>query len=275
MEPRRGLGYAWVPIALALWSPTASAQAPGIWWSAGDAPTVRLQVVNHEGYASLPVTELIRIGWEVVARGDTVDLRTPDPEGEVVRFVIGTPYIRWGDDVLQLTHPPYWIDGGYHVPAQLVLDFLPRRSAAVRYDPLTRTLTGVRAEGPEPPADRPGTTAAARAQRRLVVIDPGHGGRDPGTTGAGGVREKDIALALGLALARELSADTSLEVRLTRDSDVLIPIWRRGEQATRWKGNRAGVFISLHANALPGSRATRGFETYILSVSRTVERRPS
>ncbi len=105
--------------------------------------------------------------------------------------------------------------------------------------------------------------------KRVVVIDPGHGGKDPGTSGPGGRREKDIALAVGRALARELRGDETLEVHLTRDRDVLVPLWRRGELATEWKGDRPGVFISIHANALPNRNAVRGFETYFLSEART------
>ena len=105
--------------------------------------------------------------------------------------------------------------------------------------------------------------------KRVVVIDPGHGGKDPGTSGPGGRREKDIALAVGRALARELRGDETLEVHLTRDRDVLVPLWRRGELATEWKGDRSGVFISIHANALPNRNAVRGFETYFLSEART------
>jgi N-acetylmuramoyl-L-alanine amidase len=64
-----------------------------------------------------------------------------------------------------------------------------------------------------------------------------------------------------------------MEVYLTREDDRLIPLWRRGEEATRWKGERPGVFVSIHANALPNSRATRGFETYFLSEARTEHER--
>jgi len=102
----------------------------------------------------------------------------------------------------------------------------------------------------------------------VVIIDPGHGGGDPGAMGPGGAREKDIALAIGFALARELALDPTIEVRMTRDGDVEVPLWERGERATQWKGDRPGVFISIHANALPDRPAVRGFETYFLSEAR-------
>lgn len=103
---------------------------------------------------------------------------------------------------------------------------------------------------------------------RVVVIDPGHGGHDPGSVGPEGIEEKDVALAAGLALARALDTIPDLEVHLIRDRDVSIPVWERGDIATRLKGDRPGVMVSIHVNALddPG---TRGVETYFLSQART------
>lgn len=110
-------------------------------------------------------------------------------------------------------------------------------------------------------------------EKRVVVIDPGHGGQDPGSTGGGGRREKDIALAIGRYLERELRGDEDLEVYMTRDRDVFVPLWERGPQATLLKGDRPGVFISIHVNSAPASPAIRGFETYFLSEARTEDER--
>lgn len=107
---------------------------------------------------------------------------------------------------------------------------------------------------------------------RVVIIDPGHGGYDPGSVGPGGVEEKDVALAVGLALARALDTVPDLEVHLTRDRDVSIPIWERGDMATRLKGDRPGVLVSIHANSLDDVN-TRGVETYFLSQARTEHER--
>ena len=109
-------------------------------------------------------------------------------------------------------------------------------------------------------------------EKRVVVIDPGHGGTDPGATGAGGRREKDIALAIGRYLQRELRAEEDFEVYLTRDRDVLVPLWGRGARATELKGDRAGLFLSIHVNAV-SSPGIRGFETYFLSEARTEDER--
>jgi N-acetylmuramoyl-L-alanine amidase len=125
--------------------------------------------------------------------------------------------------------------------------------------------------GPRPDvAARP--PAGSAAAKRVVVIDPGHGGPDSGARGPGGLREKDVVLQLGLALARELEKRGDYEVHLTRDTDRLVPLWERGERATEIKGDRHGIFLSLHLNAGSALDA-QGFETYFLSEARTEHER--
>ena len=111
--------------------------------------------------------------------------------------------------------------------------------------------------------------------KRVVIIDAGHGGNDPGTTGISGVREKDVALAVARELADVLSLDPGLEVHLTRDEDRYLAPWRRGEMAMEFKGRRTGVFVSLHADAMPMAKdsITRGFAVYFLSEARTEHER--
>ncbi|MGH7483756.1 MAG: N-acetylmuramoyl-L-alanine amidase family protein, partial [Longimicrobiales bacterium] len=106
----------------------------------------------------------------------------------------------------------------------------------------------------------------------LVVIDPGHGGRDPGTISRTGVREKDIVLSIGRRLAAVLR-DRGYDARMTRTSDTLIALGDRPHIANQMKGSRqAALFMSIHANAHPSS-AAEGFETYFLSEARTADER--
>ena len=100
-------------------------------------------------------------------------------------------------------------------------------------------------------------------QIKTVVIDPGHGGHDPGCLG-GNSREKHLALAISLKLAREMQAAfPQIKVILTRDSDVFIPLHERAAIANR---NKADLFISIHCNYMPGSSATHGSETYVMGL---------
>jgi N-acetylmuramoyl-L-alanine amidase len=108
---------------------------------------------------------------------------------------------------------------------------------------------------------------------RVVIIDPGHGGADPGALGEGGVREKDVALGIGLRLAEYLDGRPGLEVHLLRDDDTFVDVWERGKIATDLKRDRPGVFVSIHANSFPARREARGFETYFLSDARTEHER--
>lgn len=97
--------------------------------------------------------------------------------------------------------------------------------------------------------------------KRKVVIDPGHGGKDPGAIGPSGLKEKDVTLDIALKVREILKNDPSFEIILTRDRDIFIPLHERTEIANRVG---ADLFISIHTNASPNSYA-QGIETYILN----------
>ncbi|MGL4518627.1 MAG: N-acetylmuramoyl-L-alanine amidase family protein [Phocaeicola sp.] len=101
-----------------------------------------------------------------------------------------------------------------------------------------------------------------------VVIDPGHGGRDPGAVGKKG-REKDINLKVSLKLGKLIQENFGdVNVRYTRSSDVFIALDRRAEIANQAK---ADLFISIHTNAVAKQRSVRGTETYTLGLHRTAD----
>lgn len=98
--------------------------------------------------------------------------------------------------------------------------------------------------------------------RRKVVIDAGHGGRDPGAVGKGGLYEKDVVLAIALHVKGVLAKQyPNYDVVLTRDRDVFIPLDERAAIANRVG---ADLFLSIHANASTNRKA-RGIETYLLN----------
>jgi N-acetylmuramoyl-L-alanine amidase len=99
-------------------------------------------------------------------------------------------------------------------------------------------------------------------QVRTVVLDPGHGGRDPGALGPYGLREKDVMLQLAKDLRPRLEA-RGFRVRLTRETDRTVSLEERTAFA---EGVGGDVFISLHANAAK-RRGARGIETYYLDKS--------
>lgn len=249
---------------ISLAPPTGAAAQESALRVVGPGREVRLLEASEErGYLAVRASGLAPLGWSVDHEEDRWLLRHGQ---EVLGLYPGEPSFRWGDRLLQLVDPAYALDGELWVPAQLLLDFLPfhlpdEYGYAVGPDG-PELLVGGEANGPGP-------ETPARPGPFVVVIDPGHGGRDLGAVGPGGTREKDVALALGRALAREMEGRAGFEVHVTRDSDELIPLWRRGEWATEVKGDRPGVFLSIHVNALPSRSTTRGFETYFLSEART------
>jgi N-acetylmuramoyl-L-alanine amidase len=99
------------------------------------------------------------------------------------------------------------------------------------------------------------------AEKRLVVIDAGHGGIDPGTHGRTGVREKDLVLGVARELRKALEATGKYRVQLTRDTDVFIPLRERVNIA---RAAHADLFVSLHADS-NDHPDIRGASVYTLS----------
>lgn len=103
-------------------------------------------------------------------------------------------------------------------------------------------------------------------QLRTVVLDAGHGGKDPGTHGRY-AKEKTINLDLILQLGRKIKNNhPNIRVIYTRSSDRFVELIERGAIANR---NRADLFISIHCNASPSSSQVHGTETYTLGLHRT------
>jgi len=93
------------------------------------------------------------------------------------------------------------------------------------------------------------------------MIDPGHGGKDPGAIGPTGLKEKDVVLAIGRMVREKLSRSGEYDVRMTREEDVFLPLEERTAMANK---GRADLFVSLHINA-SRNRKAEGFSTYVLS----------
>ena len=98
---------------------------------------------------------------------------------------------------------------------------------------------------------------------KRIVIDPGHGGKDPGCNASGGVQEKNIVLGIARILKKKIEEEIGCEVFLTRNGDVFLPLERRTAIANMKK---ADLFISLHINA-HRNRKISGLETYFLNMA--------
>jgi len=114
------------------------------------------------------------------------------------------------------------------------------------------------------PAESPSLAQQLGLGIRRIVLDPGHGGKDCGAIGVGGLKEKDIVLAVAKQVAARLREKLGYEVIMTRDRDIFIPLEERTAIANTREGD---LFISIHANAAP-TRNVRGIETYILDLAK-------
>lgn len=145
---------------------------------------------------------------------------------------------------------------------RLVVDLYP----AEPYDPLRALLDrhghGGSFAGGDPlvPAERR-QAVPERSRRLTIVIDPGHGGEDPGAVGRGGSLEKNVVLAIARRLKANVDATPDLHAVLTRNSDFFIPLGRRVAKARR---ARADLFVSVHADAWIKPTA-RGSSVFVLS----------
>lgn len=114
---------------------------------------------------------------------------------------------------------------------------------------------------PGTPAMVPAEAVRRARSRPVVVLDPGHGGRDVGAIAVTGGHEKDVTLAVARAAARALERSGRVEVRLTRSDDRFLPLGQRVALARAWG---ASLFISIHADSAPNPEA-RGASVYTLS----------
>lgn len=251
-----------------------SAQQPAL-RIGGSAPQV-IEGMEVDGAAAFPSRTLETLGFRVavVPQGLMAVLGT-----DTLRFWNTSPFFRLGSDVHQLAFAAHEQGGATYLPEQFFIQWLPStwpqrfryRGGALIADGgsvSTVSHTVVQRQAAASPA-----SSAPRAEaKRVVVIDPGHGGRDPGKIGTNGLREKDVTLLVSRRLAAVLE-ERGYEVHLTRTTDTYVSLYDRPKLANEWKGERpVAVFLSIHANSAPPASA-RGFETFFLSEARTDDER--
>jgi N-acetylmuramoyl-L-alanine amidase len=214
--------------------------------------------------------------------------------GTVFVFELGAPFVRTGGVVYGLVGEPYVARDTVFLPLNWLADCVPRAlGSRYRWDVsggrarfVELPVAGAVVATPPPVGTPPPPAAAAPAHaatplpppnpmtglrlRHTVVVDPGHGGADPGNPGRyfpDGLVEKDITLAIGRLLRAEL-VRRGIEASLTRSGDTLVDLADRGGFCKA----ECDLFVSIHVNAMPeGRRADRatGVETYFLSDAKT------
>ena len=248
-------------------------------------------VTTERGTAAVAAPRLgPPLGLTVALDGSRV---TVGLSGVVFVFQLGAPFVRAGGVVYGLVGEPYVARDTVFLPLHWLADCVPRAvGGRYRWEPAPGGDTGRLVELPiaspvtaTPPPTSPTSSTApvlppspASAPnpitglrlRHGVVIDPGHGGVDPGNPGRyfpSGLVEKDITLAIGRLLRAELTR-RAIVATLTRSTDTLIDLTDRGALCKA----ACDLFVSIHVNAMPdGRRADRvsGVETYFLSDAKT------
>ncbi len=161
-------------------------------------------------------------------------------------------------------------------PARLIIDVRGDRQTEISRleSSLTaRSMEGITAPPLHPAADeakperavKPSRKQAPVSKIRRIVVDPGHGGHDPGAVGQSGLQEKDVVLSIGLKLREKLKEELGLDVVMTRSTDVFIPLEERTAIANKVN---ADLFVSIHVNAA-NNRNASGIETYYLNLAKT------
>jgi N-acetylmuramoyl-L-alanine amidase len=228
-----------------------------------------IEVERNRGNAVFNLESLAPLGAKVEsdARGAQLEIF-----GVTIAFEYTSPFFVTGDQVFQLATPARKGPRGTLVSTQFFTEWLPRNfREQLTYADGVLKLKPPRATSPAQTSAVTTRKRASDPKKRVVVIDAGHGGRDPGKIGLSGLHEKNVTLSVALKLAA-LLRDRGFEVHLTRTRDTLIALADRPHMANEWKqGRPATLFVSIHANS--GNARAEGFETYFLSEARTEDER--
>lgn len=205
-------------------------------------------------------------------------------------FVVGFPYIFANGKAVKISAPTYFEDDAIWVPASETMEIfgkafskkysidsasgtlnaekLPEKKVSPVSDSIQTKRDSVQINdskqtkaSKKSAATQNKNAPAGSREVRNIVIDPGHGGKDPGAIGKFS-NEKDIVLSVGKLLEKEL-VKRGFRVKLTRNTDKFIQLSERPQIANRWNGD---LFISLHCNSIDGARRTKakGFRIYVL-----------
>jgi len=285
-------------VSVLLWLVLVTVPPPQVVTIATPRGETTVPITTERGTAAVAAPRLAApLGLTVLLEGSRV---TVGLSGAVFVFQLGAPFVRAGGVVYGLVGEPYVARDTVFLPLHWLADCVPRAvGGRYRWDPaagpevgrlvelpIASAVTAAAPPGVVPtpapassttpaPSRNPGPASAPNPitglrLRHTVVIDPGHGGVDPGNPGRyfpGHLAEKDITLAVGRLLRAEL-ARRGIGASLTRSTDSLIDLADRGAFCKA----DCDLFVSIHVNAMPeGRRADRvsGVETYFLSDAKT------
>ena len=220
----------------------------------GDMEAERINVRKFGDVEYFNVYELNKV-FRAMIKPDLLDsrLRVNMYEKEIV-FLLQSSYVTAGREVFNMTFPVILNESKYYIPVNFLQEILP----LIYPDQVTYMIDKIQA--PIPIDNR----------IKTIVIDPGHGGKDPGAIGyTGKSYEKDITLAIAQKLRDIIEKNIQIKVYLTREDDNFVSLRQRTEFANEVK---ADLFVSIHINA-HNNKDVSGVEVYYLSTARTDDAR--
>ncbi len=256
--------------------PTVSAVRLGVHV---DKTRVVIDLSDRVGFRTFPLTAPYRLVVDLPAMNWRAKPRLDFPQTGLVSGLRYGLFSSTASRIVLDLHMPARVEKSFILPPasgqpyRLVLDIVetshdvmvgskqkPRQTATSVVPPARRILPGPSALRflPGPPGRKPDPLSA---QKRVVVIDPGHGGVDPGAVTRKGVFEKDVVLAAAKVFKTRLERSGRYKVFLTRDRDVFV---RLRDRIAFARLKNAELFVSLHADAIK-SKKVRGMSVYTLS----------
>lgn len=196
-------------------------------------PSEPVYTVKRDGIKLIELCETYQIRWEWDSISQVMTLYLED---RTIKVLVGSDIVFVGDDRVILNSPTELVRGKVIVPEDFSAKvFEQKRVSSIPFE----------------------NYSVSRV--RTIVIDAGHGGKDPGAIGISGVYEKDVVLDIAKRVERTLET-RGFKVVMTRSTDDFITLNKRTEIASR---NNADIFVSIHANSSP-SRGVFGMETFTL-----------
>jgi len=240
--------------------------------SARISETVTFDKEEYLSLADLSANWNAQATWSELT--GNADLKLP---GHTLRFSADNTFFLADGKSYNLFNPVRLYQGELYVPMELFTRFLiPLWGRSIIWDAKDRKLSlgGISPEQIKIPEARRRNQIPEKQGIQKVVVDPGHGGKDPGAVGPTGLQEKDINLEIAFMLKAILEQDHNLIVVMTRSDDTFIPLGDRTKLANQ---EAADIFISIHCNAAPRKKVKlktmRGSETYFLSLAKTDDAR--
>ena len=209
---------------------------------------------------------------EIVGNGSFVNNKTEKiviyVQGLKIKLSNNISFIVVEDKTYQMKSKLFKNNDQYYAPIDDFFNILLLHGAdqySVDYSKMSISLNSISKKTPEP-IDMNVDLKKEKNKWKFdtIIIDPGHGGKDPGAIGYRGTKEKDVTLDVAKRLAKKIERNMKIKTILTRDEDTFIGLRERSKLANAQNGK---LFISIHANSAEDQRA-HGFETYLIGLNK-------